>query len=177
MKLATVKNGSRDGRLVVVNRAGTHSIEAPVATLQGALDDWDAVEGELQECSARVNADGGSPLDFASLMAPLPRAYEWIDGSAYLNHVRLVRKARNAEPPKTLETDPLVYQGGSGVLLGPRDPVKLGDPSWGLDFEGEVCVVLGDTPEATSAEDAAPFIRLVTICNDVSLRGLIPPEL
>ena len=139
MKLATMKNGSRDGRLVVVNRAGTHYIEAPVATLQGALDDWNAVEGELLECSARVNADGGSPLDFASLMAPLPRAYEWIDGSAYLNHVRLVRKARNAAPPKTLETDPLVYQGGSGVLLGPRDPVKLGDPSWGLDFEGEVC--------------------------------------
>lgn len=179
MKLATLKDGSRDGRLIVVNRAGTHYANARVNTLQAALDDWDAALPDLEWLSKSLNdaGDAGLPLDPAELMAPLPRAYEWIDGSAYLNHVRLVRKARGAEPPATLETDPLVYQGGSGVLLGPRDPVKLGDPAWGLDFEGEVCAILADTPEATPAGEAERYIRLLTICNDVSLRGLIPPEL
>lgn len=177
MILATKRNGTRDGQLIVVNRAGSRFlVPESIPTLQKALDDWDAHRPLLEDCARRVEADGQA-LDVSELSAPLPRAYEWIDGSAYLNHVRLVRKARGAEPPATLETDPLVYQGGSGVLLGPRDPISLGDPAWGLDFEGEVCVILGDTPEGTSAADAGDCIRLVTICNDVSLRGLIPNEL
>ncbi|MEM6730596.1 MAG: fumarylacetoacetate hydrolase family protein [Myxococcota bacterium] len=180
MKLGTLRNGTRDGQLIVVNHQGTHFAAAESGlSLQQALDDWDEHHPRLEKLSEdlRHGSIEGDPVPFESLCAPLPRAYEWIDGSAYLNHVRLVRKARGAEPPPTLETDPLVYQGGSGVLLGPRDPVTLGDPTWGLDFEGEICVILGDTPEATKAADADPFIRLVTICNDVSLRGLIPPEL
>ncbi|MEO1268884.1 MAG: fumarylacetoacetate hydrolase family protein, partial [Myxococcota bacterium] len=119
----------------------------------------------------------GEPVDTAQLDAPLPRAYEWIDGSAYLNHVILVRKARNAEPPKTLRTDPLVYQGGSGVFLGPNDDIVLHDPAWGLDFEAELCVILGDTPLGTTPDQAASHIRLFMLANDVSLRGLIPAEL
>jgi fumarylacetoacetate (FAA) hydrolase len=107
----------------------------------------------------------------------LPRAYEWVDGSAFLNHVILVRKARGAEPPETLRTDPLVYQGGSGVLLGPTDDIVLGDVAWGLDFESEVCVILGDTPQGTRAGDAAAHIRLVMLANDVTLRNLVPTEL
>jgi fumarylacetoacetate (FAA) hydrolase len=117
------------------------------------------------------------PVDPARLAAPLPRAYEWIDGSAFLNHVILVRKARGAEPPPTLETDPLVYQGGSGDLLGPRDPIQLVDEAWGLDFEAEVCVVLGDVPLGTTAAGAGAHVRLLLLCNDVSLRNLIPAEL
>jgi fumarylacetoacetate (FAA) hydrolase len=109
--------------------------------------------------------------------SPLPRAYEWIDGSAYLNHVLLVRKARNAEPPPTLLTDPLVYQGGSGVLLGPGDDIPLRDPAWGLDFESEICVVLGDTPQGTTVAGAGNVVRLVMLANDITLRNLIPAEL
>lgn len=109
--------------------------------------------------------------------APLPRAYEWIDGSAYLNHILLVRRARGAEPPATLETDPLVYQGGSGRLLGPRDDLLLADSTWGLDFEAEVCVILGDTPRGTRADAAEPYVRLILLANDVTLRNLVPAEL
>ena len=116
-------------------------------------------------------------MDPRRLAAPLPRAYEWVDGSAFLNHVRLVRKARGAEPPPTLETDPLVYQGGSGVLLGPSDDISLPDPAWGLDFESEVCVILGDVPPGTRAGDAAGLVRLVLLANDVTLRNLVPDEL
>jgi fumarylacetoacetate (FAA) hydrolase len=119
----------------------------------------------------------GIPIDPVRLGAPLPRAYEWIDGSAFLNHVILVRKARGAEPPKALETDPLIYQGGSGDLLGPRDPIELRDPAWGLDFESEVCVVLDDTPMGTTAADAGKLVRLVMIANDITLRALVPDEL
>lgn len=181
MRLATLRNGTRDGALVVVGPTGDRYTTADdiAPTLQAALDDWDRVEGPLR-ARAEALATGevrAYPLDPAALHAPLPRAYEWVDGSAYLNHVRLVRKARGAEPPATLETDPLIYQGGSGVLLGPCDPIVLPDPRWGLDFEGEVGVVLGDVPQGTRAEDAWQFVRLVVLVNDVTLRNLIPDEL
>lgn len=181
MKLATMRDGTRDGALVVVRSDG--QVFAPgrpaAPTLQAALDDWEAAAPKLREIAARLESRAlpGAPLDAGALHAPLPRAYEWVDGSAYLNHVRLVRKARGAEPPKTLETDPLVYQGGSGVLLGPTEDIPLPDPAWGLDFESEVCVVLGDTPMGTTKEEAGRYVRLLMLANDVSLRNLIPAEL
>jgi len=179
VKLATLRDGSRDGRLVVVRSDGEAAAPAAVPTLQAALDAWDEHEPELRKIAARLDRGelDGIPVDPARLAAPLPRAYEWIDGSAFLNHVILVRKARNAEPPKTLETDPLIYQGGSGDLLGCRDPFVLRDPAWGLDFESEVCVVLGDTPIGTKASDAAACVKLVMLANDWTLRSLVPDEL
>ena len=181
MKLATLRDGTRDGRLLVVRRDGEAGAPAPDPwlTLQRALDDWDAAEAPLRALADQLDrgAIDGVPIDPLRLGAPMPRAYEWVDGSAFLNHVRLVRKARGAEPPKTLETDPLIYQGGSGDLLGPRDPIELRDPASGLDFESEVCVVLGDTPIGTTAAEAAPYIRLVMLANDCTLRNLIPEEL
>ncbi|HUM09673.1 MAG TPA: fumarylacetoacetate hydrolase family protein [Myxococcaceae bacterium] len=181
MKLATLRDGTRDGALVVVRRDGAAFTRAHdvARTLQAALDAWDSTEVGLRALAQRLDAGkiDGEPLDVRQLHAPLPRAYEWVDGSAYLNHVRLVRKARGAEPPPTLETDPLVYQGGSGVLLGPTDDLVLPDPSWGMDFESEIVVVLGDVPLGTRAADAGRYVRLVTQCNDVSLRNLIPAEL
>src|SRR5262250_3972298 len=142
MRLATLRDGSRDGRLVVVTRDGRGGRDASVPpTLQAALDDWQHAEPALRALAARLEAGGGEPLDPRQLAPPLPRAYEWVDGSAFLNHVRLVRKARNAAVPPTLETDPLVYQGGSGVLLGPTDDLILPDPAWGMDFESEIVVV------------------------------------
>jgi len=181
MRLATLDNGTRDGELIVANRAGDAFVRASAIapTLQAALDDWDVAEPALQALAAKLESGAidGSPLDVTQLKAPLPRAYEWVDGSAYINHVILVRKARGAEPPATLETDPLVYQGGSGVLLGPTDDIELPDPKWGLDFESEVCVILGDTPRGTKASEAAQHIKLFMICNDVTFRGLIPTEL
>ena len=181
MKLATLRDGSRDGRLLVVRTDGEAASPAPDAwpTLQRALDDWDAAEPALRELATGLDRKqlDGMPVDPARLAAPLPRAYEWVDGSAYLNHVILVRKARGAEPPKTLETDPLIYQGGSGDMLGPRDEILLHDPAWGLDFESEVCVVLGDTPIGTTAADASKYVRLVMLANDCTLRNLIPDEL
>ncbi len=181
MKLATLDDGSRDGRLVVVRRDNRRYLlaEGIAPTLQAALDDWDGVRPGLEALFARLQADptAGEEVDQARLRSPLPRAYEWIDGSAYLNHVRLVRKARNAEPPPTLETDPLVYQGGSGVLLDPQQGIPLGDPAWGLDFEAEIAVITGDVPMGTRADEAGRYIRLVMLVNDVSARGLIPAEL
>ena len=181
MRLATLRSGGRDGRLVVIDAAGTAYTPADdiAPCLQAALDDWDAVAPAL-EARAAALACGEAvahPLDFGELAAPLPRAYEWVDGSAFLNHVRLVRRARGATPPPTLETDPLVYQGGSGVLLGPRDDIVLPDGRWGLDFEAEVCVVLGDVPQGTGAEGAEPFVRLLLLANDITYRSLIPQEL
>jgi fumarylacetoacetate (FAA) hydrolase len=181
MKLATLRDGSRDGRLLVVRRDGGAGAPSPDAwpTLQRALDDWDAAEPALRALAAELDGGQleGAPIDPARLAAPLPRAYEWVDGSAYLNHVILVRKARKAEPPPTLRTDPLIYQGGSGDLLGPRDPIPLVDPAWGLDYESEVCVVLGDVPLGASPADAARGVRLVMLANDITLRNLIPDEL
>lgn len=181
MKLASLRDGTRDGRLQVVRRDGEVALPGPDPwpSLQRALDDWSAAEPALRELAARLDAGkvDGVPVDPHRLAAPLPRAYEWIDGSAYLNHVRLVRRARNAEIPPTLETDPLIYQGGSGDLLGPRDGIELHDPAWGLDYESEVAVILGDVPLGTTAADAGKHIRLVTIANDVTLRNLVPGEL
>jgi fumarylacetoacetate (FAA) hydrolase len=181
MKLATLRDGTRDGALVVVRRDGTAFTHAHdvARTLQAALDAWEATEPGLRALSERLDGGKieGEPLDVNQLHAPLPRAYEWVDGSAYLNHVRLVRKARGAEPPPTLETDPLVYQGGSGVLLGPTEDLVLPDPAWGMDFESEIVVVLGDVPMGTRVAEADRYVRLITQCNDVSLRNLIPPEL
>jgi len=181
MKLATLRDGTRDGKLLVVSGDNTRcAVATGVApTLQAALDDWAKAEPRLRELSARLDAGAlrGEPLDFPQLHSPLPRAYEWVDGSAFLNHVRLVRKARNAEPPPTLESDPLVYQGGSGIFLAPTEDLFLADPAWGCDFESEVCVVLGDVPQGTTKEEAGKYVRLVMLANDVSLRNLIPAEL
>ncbi|MDY7227243.1 fumarylacetoacetate hydrolase family protein [Hyalangium rubrum] len=181
MKLATLKDGTRDGRLIVVKRDNSaYALATHVAlTLQGALDDWATKEPQLRALAEQLEAGAvqNRPLDVNALMAPLPRAYEWIDGSAYINHVLLVRKARGAEPPATLKTDPLVYQGGSGDLLAPTADIPLADEAWGLDFESEVCVILGDTPQGTKAAEAGRHIRLVMLANDVSLRNLIPDEL
>jgi fumarylacetoacetate (FAA) hydrolase len=185
VKLATLRDGSRDGALVVVRRDGAAFARVAAAgiwpTLQAALDDWDRAAPALRALADALEAGGvpGEALDERALACPLPRAYEWIDASAYLNHVRLVRKARGAAPPETLETDPLVYQGGSGVLLGPRDDIPLpgGDMGLGLDFEAEVCVILGDTPQGTRADDAERHVRLLMLANDITLRNLVPDEL
>ena len=181
MKLATLNDGSRDGILIVVahDHATFTRATAVAPTLQAALDRWEVCEPKLR--ALQNDLDGGrvtgEALDIKALHSPLPRAYEWVDGSAYLNHVRLVRKARNAEPPATLETDPLVYQGGSSVLLTPTQDIPVINPAWGLDFESEVGVILGDVPLGTTAAQAAPYVRLIVILNDVTLRGLIPEEL
>ncbi len=179
MKLATLRDGTRDGRLIVVSRDGERHLPAEgiARTMQAALDDWDEAAPKLSALAERLEGGEGDSLDPTELDAPLPRAYEWVDGSAYINHIVLVRKARGAEPPETLETDPLVYQGGSGVLLGPTDDIELPNPEWGLDFEAEICVVLGDTPRGTTKDDAEKYVRLVMLCNDVTLRNLIPAEL
>ncbi|NVJ24827.1 MULTISPECIES: fumarylacetoacetate hydrolase family protein [Myxococcus] len=181
MKLATLKDGTRDGRLIVVKRDNSaYALATNVAlTLQAALDDWDTKEPLLRALATQLEAGAvqSRPLDQSALHAPLPRAYEWIDGSAYINHVLLVRKARNAEPPATLKTDPLVYQGGSGEFLAPTADIPLPDEAWGLDFESEVCVILGDTPRGTKAADADKHVKLLMLANDVSLRNLIPDEL
>ncbi len=180
MKFATLRDGTRDGRLMLVRR--DNQVYTPVEmvdSLQEALDHWEEVRPALEAKDERLqNGEiAGAPVDYASLDAPLPRSYEWIDGSAYINHIVLVRKARGAEPPETLETDPLVYQGGSGDLLGPRDEIPLYDREWGLDFEAEVCVVLGDTPRGVAAGEAGRYVRLLTLCNDITYRNLIPNEI
>ena len=179
MKLATLREGGRDGTLVVASRDGSRYLLATsvAPTLQSALDGWDEVASPLQDLFRRVEAGEGSPLEVSRLHAPLPRAYEWIDGSAYINHIVLVRKARGAEPPETLEVDPLVYQGGSGVFLAPTDPIPLPNPDWGLDLEGEICVVLGDVPRGTVATEAERYVKLVMLANDITYRHLIPTEL
>ena len=169
VRLATLREG-RDGRLVVVSEDLTACAEAPVRTLQAALDDWARWEPELRE----VVPD--APFDPELCAAPLPRAYQWLDGSAYLEHVRLARAARGAEMPAELGTIPLMYQGMSDGNLGPREPIRTAE-GWGADFEGEVAVILGDVPMGAGRETAADAIRLVMLVNDVSLRELIPGEL
>jgi fumarylacetoacetate (FAA) hydrolase len=181
MRLATLRDGSPDGRLIVVSADGRRAIDARAAagSLRAALNDWQRTSASLEQLSRAL--DQGSPaafdLDLAALAAPLPRATEWVDGSAYLNHVRLVRRARNAAPPATLETDPLVYQGGTSDMLGPREPFPLVDAAYGLDFEAELAVVLGDTPQGTRADSAAQHVRLLVCLNDWTYRNLVPDEL
>jgi len=181
MRLATLRDGTRDGRLAVVRQDGAALAPATgiAPTMQAALDDWERCEPALRQLASDLDrgAVPGEPLEPGRLHAPLPRAYEWVDGSAYLTHVRLVRKARGAEPPPTLETEPLVYQGGSGVLLGPTDPIPLLDPAYGLDFEGEICAILGDVPQGTTAREAGRLVRLLCLANDVTFRNLVPAEL
>jgi len=181
MKLATLDNGTRDGALILVRRDGATYVDATdiAPTLQAALDDWARTEPALTErfeALQRGELDG-TPLDVSRLLSPLPRAYEWVDGSAYISHIVLVRKARGAEPPETLRTEPLVYQGGSSVLLAPTGDIPLADEAWGLDFEAELVAILGDTPQGTPADAAVQHVKLYTLCNDCSLRNLIPGEL
>ncbi len=178
MKLASLKDG-RDGRLVVVSRDLTRYLDAAevVPTLQAALDDWANARPGLERLAGRLEAGEGQAFDEANCASPLPRAYQWADGSAYVNHVELVRKARGAEMPATFWTDPLMYQGGSDSFLGPRDPIPMGDEAWGIDFEAEIVVVTDDVPMGVSAADARQHIQLVMLVNDVSLRNLIPGEL
>lgn len=180
MKLASLKGG-RDGRLVVVSEdlAWFAPADRIAPTLQAALDNWEDCEGDLRGLAESLE-HGAVPRERFhehEAASPLPRAYQWADGSAYVNHVALVRQARGAEMPGSFWTDPLMYQGGSDGFLGPRDPIPLRDESWGCDLEGEVAVVTGDVPQGVSREEALGLIRLVMLCNDVSLRNLIPGEL
>jgi fumarylacetoacetate (FAA) hydrolase len=181
MRLASIADGSRDGALVVVDRRGRSFARAAAVAphLQRALDDWTRAEPALRDLAERLErgAVRAEALEEATLLAPLPRAYEWIDGSAYLNHVRLVRRARAAAPPDDLETSPLVYQGGSGVLLGPGEPLSCPDADAGLDFEGEIAAVVDDVARGTPAVDAARRLRLFMLANDVTYRELVPGEL
>lgn len=178
MKLASLKNG-RDGQLYVVSKDLTRctSAESVAPTLQAALDDWKNLRPGLQALAEQLEAGGGQAFDQSSCASPLPRAYQWADGSAYVNHVELVRKARGAEMPSTFWTDPLIYQGGSDSFIGPRDDIPMADEAWGIDFEAEVTVVTDDVPMGISAQDAVEHIKLIMLVNDVSLRGLIPAEL
>ena len=181
MRLATLADGSRDGKLVLVaSRRDDYVDVSDIApTLQAALDNWTECEPALQEIAERLNTGRitGKNVDVSMLASPLPRAYEWVDGSAFLHHVKLVRKARGAELPATLLEDPLVYQGGSGHFLTPTADIEILDGQYGYDFEAEVCVVLADTPLGTTVEQAHANVCLFMLVNDVSLRGLIPAEL
>lgn len=181
MKLASLKNGSRDGRLVVVSRDLTKATDAAriAPTLQAALDNWAVAAPQLQTLSEQVELGSVPTFRFHEhdCESPLPRAYQWADGSAYINHVELVRKARGAEVPESFYDDPLMYQGGSDGFLGPRDDIPLGDPAWGCDMEGEIAIITDDVPMGVSEADAIGHIKLIMLCNDVSLRGLIPAEL
>ncbi len=182
MKLATLKDGSRDGLLAVVARdlKTAHVADGIAPTLQAALDDWGFISPQLQELYLLLNEGRARrPFDFdpACCMAPLPRAYQWADGSAYVNHVELVRRARKAEMPASFWEDPLMYQGGSDDFLGPMDDIVLAHEEWGIDFESEVAVVTGDVPMGSTPDAAHGQIRLLMLANDVSLRKLIPDEL
>jgi len=182
VKLATLRDGSRDGRLLVVSRDLSSCAPAPASahTLQQALDDWPTALPGLLALYEELNTGkiaGTMEFNPRDCAAPLPRAYQWADGSAYVNHVELVRKARGAEMPASFWTDPLMYQGGSDTFLGPLDPIRMADESWGIDLEAEVAVVTGDVPMGASPAQARAAIRLLMLVNDVSLRNLIPNEL
>jgi fumarylacetoacetate (FAA) hydrolase len=183
MKLATLKRGGRDGRLAIVSRDLTRCQLVPgiAQTLQAALDDWETLAPKLSERAAALELGGNHAdvlsFDPAQCAAPLPRAFHWVDGSAYVNHVELVRKARGAEMPASFWTDPLVYQGGSDDLLGARDDAPFADAAWGIDLEAEIAVITDDVPMSTTKTDAAQHIKLIALVNDWSLRNLIPGEL
>lgn len=181
MKLASLKEGGRDGQLIVVSRdlqtyTNAHHI---AATMQAALDEWETTAPQLQKLYDDLNngATQGEPFDARYCAAPLPRAYQWLDGSAYVKHVELVRKARNAELPESFWHDPLMYQGGSDDFLGATDAITFVDPAWGLDYEAEIAVITNDVPLGTSASQAEEHIKLLMLVNDVSLRGLTKDEL
>jgi fumarylacetoacetate (FAA) hydrolase len=182
MKLATLKDGTRDGQLAVVARdlKTAHIADGIAPTMQAALDDWAFISPQLEELYRQLNegrARRAFDFDPARCMAPLPRAYQWADGSAYVNHVELVRRARKAEMPASFWEDPLMYQGGSDDFLGPMDPIVLAHEEWGIDFEAEVAVIVSDVAMGATPDDAFQQIRLLTLVNDVSLRNLIPEEL
>lgn len=181
MKLATLKDGSRDGRLAVVSKDLSRFClaENVASTMQSALDYWHEVEPNLQSLARKVekNDIDCRPFDERDVHSPLPRAYQWADGSAYINHVELVRKARGATVPESFYHDPLMYQGGSDTFLAPRQDISIGDFSWGCDMGGEVACITDDVPIGTSPEQASKHIKLLMLVNDVSLRGLIPAEL
>lgn len=182
MKLATLNNGKRDGALVVVSRDLSCAVRVPqlAATLQAALDEWAELAPKLAAVYQQLN-DGACadafPFDETACLSPLPRAYQWADGSAYVNHVELVRKARGAEMPESFWHDPLIYQGGSDSFLPPRGSIPMGSEEWGIDFESEIAVITDDVPMGTSPQAAAGHIKLLMLVNDVSLRNLIPGEL
>ncbi len=186
MKLASLKAGGRDGTLLVVSRDLARAVAVPeiAGTLQHALDNWDDCAPRLAECADALNAglvedplDFTAVLDEAAVHAPLPRAYPWVDGSAYVTHVELARRARGAEMPASFWTEPLMYQGGSDSFIGPRDPIVAVDESHGIDFEAELAVIVDDVPMGIAPEQAGTHIKLLMLANDVSLRGLIPAEL
>jgi fumarylacetoacetate (FAA) hydrolase len=183
MKLGTVKDGTRDGTLVVVSRDLETAVKAEgiAPTLQAALDDWSAKAPALATLYSGLNAHkvvtGVFPLEPQRMAAPLPRAYQWVDGSAYLVHAERVRRSRGAELPASAYEDPLMYQGGSDTMLGPHDDIALADEAWGIDYEAEIVAIVDDVPMGAAPPRCAERIRLLGIVNDVSLRGLIPPEL
>lgn len=182
MKLATLKDGTRDGRLVVVDDALERCTPATgiAATLQAALDEWAPAEAALQTLADRLNGgeiDSAEPFSGTICASPLPRAYQFADGSAFLNHMELVRKARGAEMPESLYTDPLMYQGLSDGFLGPCDDIAMADEDWGIDFEAEIAVITDDVPMGVSPDRASAHIKLVVLCNDISLRNLVPGEI
>jgi len=182
MKLGTLKEGGRDGTLIVVDRALKRAVRATsiAPTLQKAIEEWAAVSPKLAALAEQLRDDkapGSFELDTTALAAPLPRAYQWADGSAYVVHVELVRKARGVEMPPSFWTDPLMYQGGSDSFIGPNDDIELQDEAWGIDFEGEIGVIVDDVPMGVSPAAARRHIKLVTILNDVSLRNVIVTEL
>jgi len=182
MKLATLKQGGRDGTLIVVSRDLSRAVRADsiAPTLQKALDHWDLAAPRLQVLYDELNADTAEDLfelDLATLAAPLPRCYQFVDGSAYLPHVERVRKARGAEVPESFFTDPLMYQAASDGFLGPLDDIAMASTDWGVDFESEIGVITDDVPMGASAAECSGHIQLITLLNDVSLRNLIPGEL
>ncbi|MCR4535938.1 fumarylacetoacetate hydrolase family protein [Shewanella xiamenensis] len=182
MKLASYNNGRRDGQLMLVSRDLTQTVAVPAIahTMQQLLDGWELLKPQLQELYDALN-EGKLPnaqaFDEAKCLSPLPRAYQWADGSAYVNHVELVRKARGAEMPETFWTDPLFYQGGSDSFIAPKADIPLASEDWGIDFESEIAVITDDVPMGVSVENAAKHIKLLMLVNDVSLRNLIPAEL
>lgn len=179
MKLATLRGGSRDGQLVIVSTdlKTCASVSHIAKTLQEAIENWSTIEPELEAESTSLDASSMQPFDETKCLSPLPRPIQWADGSAYINHVELVRKARGADVPASFYEDPLMYQGVSGTSLAPREDIPLGDISWGCDMEAEVCVITDDVPMGVDIATAGDHIKLVLLCNDVSLRGLIPGEL
>ncbi|MEZ9823109.1 fumarylacetoacetate hydrolase family protein [Shewanella sp. 10N.286.45.A1] len=182
MKLASYDNGRRDGQLMLVSRDLTKAVAVPAIahTMQQLLDAWELLNPQLVELYDALNQglmDNAIAFDEAKCLSPLPRAYQWADGSAYVNHVELVRKARGAEMPATFWTDPLVYQGGSDCFIAPKADIPLASEEWGIDFESEIAVITDDVPMGVTTENADKHIKLLMLVNDVSLRNLIPGEL